>query len=267
MKDMKAKARTTAGALASVTMIASMSAVPALAVQSVDSPDVDSNAVSEAAAECTLPSAVVKAEAIGTFSYSQDVVTPNAVIKNTFQKTTRTLCGAGIPVEVANPFEWEITVSGAVKDAYTASVSELASDDSVQQKMTCTCGGNPAGGRAIITADVKGIPIEAILSRAGVERGANAVTFVSADGTEVMLPLGYVVGRHAVISYEINDKDLAASVGGSNQLWMTRTPANYFVRDVVEIVVSAEDEAPAVPGENDEHPNSPNAGLLAAAQA
>lgn len=267
MKDMKAKARTTAGALASATMIASMSAVPALAVQSVDSPDVDSNAVSEAAAECTLPSAVVKAEAIGTFSYSQDVVTPNAVIKNTFQKATRTLCGAGIPVEVANPFEWEITVSGAVKDAYTASVSELASDDSVQQKMTCTCGGNPAGGRAIITADVKGIPIEAILSRAGVERGANAVTFVSADGTEVMLPLGYVVGRHAVISYEINDEDLAASVGGSNQLWMTRTPANYFVRDVVEIVVSAEDEAPAVPGENDEHPNSPNAGLLAAAQA
>ena len=44
------------------------------------------------------------------------------------------------------------------------------------------------------------------------------------------------------------------------------TPANYFVRDVVEIVVSAEDEAPAVPGEADEHPNSPNAGVLTGAQ-
>lgn len=266
MKDIKAKSRTAAGALASVTMIASMSAMPALAVQPAETPDADNNAITEAA-ECTLPSTVVKAEAVGTFSYSQDVVTPNEVIKNTFQKATRTLCGAAIPVEAQNPFDWEITVSGAVKDTYTAPVSELASDNSVQQKMTCTCGGNPAGGRAIITADVKGIPIEAILSRAGVERGANAVTFVSADGTEVMLPLGYVIGRHAVISYEINDEDLAASVGGSNQLWMTRTPANYFVRDVVEIVVSAEDEAPAVPGENDEHPNSPNAGLLAAAQA
>ena len=47
---------------------------------------------------------------------------------------------------------------------------------------------------------------------------------------------------------------------------MTKTPANYFVRDVVEIVVSAEDEAPAVPGEADEHPNSPNAGVLTGAQ-
>lgn len=267
MKDMKAKARTTAGALASLTMVASMSAMPALAAQQVENPDVANPAVGEAAAECTMPATMVKAKAVGTFSYDQGVVTPNATIKNTFQKATRTLCGAGVPLEVANPFDWEITVSGAVDDAYTAPVSELASDSSVQQKMTCTCGGNPAGGRAIITADVKGIPIEAILSRAGVQRDANAVTFISADGTEVMLPLGYVVGRHAVISYEINDEDLAASVGGSNQLWMTRTPANYFVRDVVEIVVSAEDEAPAVPGENDEHPNSPNAGLLAGAQA
>ena len=47
---------------------------------------------------------------------------------------------------------------------------------------------------------------------------------------------------------------------------MTRTPANYFVRDVVEIVVSAEGEAPTVPGEGDGHPNSPNAGVLAGAQ-
>ena len=89
---------------------------------------------------------------------------------------------------------------------------------------------------------------------------------MAADGTETMLPLGYVIGRHAVISYEINEEDLSASVGGNNQLWMTRTPANYFVRDVVEIVVSAEDEAPAAPGEADEHPNSPNAGVLAGAQ-
>lgn len=79
-------------------------------------------------------------------------------------------------------------------------------------------------------------------------------------------PLGYVVGRHAVLSYEINDEDLSASVGGSNQLWMTKTPANYFVRDVVEIVVSTEDVAPATPGAADEHPNSPNAGVLAGTQ-
>ena len=104
------------------------------------------------------------------------------------------------------------------------------------------------------------------MAKAGAAAGANAGTFGSADGTQQTFPLGYVVGRHAVLSYEINDEDLSASVGGSNQLWMTKTPANYFVRDVVEIVVSTEDVAPATPGAADEHPNSPNAGVLAGTQ-
>ena len=140
------------------------------------------------------------------------------------------------------------TIRGDVETAFTASVGDLANEESTSNVMTCTCGGNPAGGRAIVTADVTGIPVEHLLAKAGAAPGANAVTFVSADGTQQTFPLGYVVGRHAVLSYEINDEDLSASVGGSNQLWMTKTPANYFVRDVVEIVVSTEDVAPATPG-------------------
>lgn len=92
------------------------------------------------------------------------------------------------------------------------------------------------------------------------------MTFVSADGTETMLPLGYVIGRHGVLSYEINEEALTASVGGSNPAVDDPHAANYFVRDVVEIVVSAEDEAPGRAGEADEHPNSPNAGVLTGAQ-
>ena len=69
-----------------------------------------------------------------------------------------------------------------------------------------------------------------------------------------------------MLSYEINDEDLSASVGGNNQLWMMKTPANYFVRDVVQVVVSTEAVAPEAPGATDEHPNSPNAGVLAGAQ-
>lgn len=265
MKDLKAKGRAAAGVLASVTMIASMSAAPALAAQPADGA-AGADDAREVAGENAAATKMVKARAEGTFSYDQDTVTPNATIRTLFQKAVRAICGAGIPVASENPLGWQITVSGAVDDAYTASVGELADDTAVQQKMTCTCGGNPAGGRAIVTADVKGVPVEAMLARAGVQAGANAVTFISADGAETMLPLGYVVGRHGVLSYEINEEDLSASVGGNNQLWMTRTPANYFARDVVEIVVSVEDEAPAAPGETDEHPNSPNAGVLAGAQ-
>lgn len=267
MGDLKSKGRAAAGALASVTMIASMSAVPALAAQPDEAAGAsDVAAAREVAGENVAASTMVKVRAEGTFSYDQDAVTPNETIRTLFQKTVHVICGAAIPVATENPLGWQIAVSGAVDDAYTASVGELADDDTVQQKMTCTCGGNPAGGRAIVTADVKGVPVEAMLARAGVQAGANAVTFISADGTETMLPLGYVIGRHGVLSYEINEEELTASVGGNNQLWMTRTPANYFVRDVVEIVVSVEDEAPAAPGEADEHPNSPNAGVLAGEQ-
>ena len=141
-------------------------------------------------------------------------------------------------------------MTGEVDNAFTAPVDELASENSVKQVMTCTCGGNPADGKAIITADVKGIPVSHLLDRAEARDGVNTVTFVSSDGTELAMPISYVVGRHGVLSYEINDEDLSASVGGNNQLWMTRTPANYFVRDVVEVRVTREEEPPANPGED-----------------
>lgn len=200
----------------------------------------------------------------GEFSYDQQTLTPNSVIRSTFRGATATLCGATTDLVVDNPLGWKISVTGDVEQAFSLPVDELASEDSVRQVMTCTCGGNPADGRASITAEVKGIPVPYLLERAETLPGANTLTFVSSDGTEVSMPLGYVVGRHAVISYQVNGEDLSASVGGNNQLWMTRTPANYFVRDVVEIRVSTEAQPPANPGEGMEYPNSPNVGILAA---
>ena len=200
----------------------------------------------------------------GEFSYDQQTLTPNSVIRSTFRGATATLCGATTDLVVDNPLGWKISVTGDVEQAFSLPVDELASGDSVRQVMTCTCGGNPADGRASITAEVKGIPVPYLLERAETLPGANTLTFVSSDGTEVSMPLGYVVGRHAVISYQVNGEDLSASVGGNNQLWMTRTPANYFVRDVVEIRVSTEAQPPANPGEGMEYPNSPNVGILAA---
>ena len=153
-------------------------------------------------------------------------------------------------------------MGGDVENAFTATVDEgsRAAADSVSQTMTCSCGSNPADGRAIVSADVKGIPVTYLIEQARPASGANTVTFVCSDGTEQAFPLGYVIGRHAVC-YEVNDEDLSASVGGNNQLWMTSTPASYFVRDVVEVLITAEEEAPATPGDGFDYPNSPNVGI------
>lgn len=258
--------------LTGLTMVASMAAasVPAVAAEnpaagSSDNAQGAGGVAVEQASSTLAQSPIVKAEAIGTFTYDQTTVTPNADIFK-FQGATRILCDSKDASAYANPLAWEITVTGDVSSEFTASMEELVGEDSVNQLMTCSCGGNPAGGRAIVTAGVKGIPVEYLLARAGASADANTVTFVSVDGTQVSMPIGYVIGRHGVIACEVNDEDLTASVGGSNQLWLAKTPANYFIRDVAQIVVSREDVVPPTPGEADEHPNSPNAGILAVYQ-
>lgn len=255
------------------TMAASLvlgGATTAFAEEAADAGEDASSASSSVAAMSGEQSAATAAEIQqaaaeqGEFSYDQTTITPNSVIKNVFQRATAALCSATDDFAVSNPLAWKIAVSGEVDEAFVLPVDELASESSVQQVMTCTCGGNPADGAAIITADVKGIPVSYLLDRAEARSGVNTLTFVSSDGTELAMPIGYVVGRHGVISYEINDEDLSASVGGNNQLWMTRTSANYFIRDIVEIKVTSEATPPANPGEGMDYPNSPNVGILQA---
>ncbi len=206
---------------------------------------------------------LVEADAAkGTFAWEQGVPASNAAIRDGFAPATATLCGATSSLIATNPLQWELKVSGDVEHEFTATVDVMAADESVQQTMTCTCGGNPADGRAIFDVEVKGIPITYLLGESQPADEVNTVTFVCSDGTEVAMPLAYAVGRHAVISYEVNGEDLSASVGGNNQLWLAGTSANYFARDIVEVVFSIEDESPANPGEGVEYPNSPNVGIV-----
>ena len=246
-------------AAASATMLVA-GAVPAFAAPAVDADQAAAVAESGQAAVGVVPADAAQ----GTFAWDQATITPNEVIKQVFSTMSQTICGSNFDFVAANPLDWKIAVSGDVDNAYVATVDQLASEQSTKQTMTCTCGGNPADGKATVTAEVKGIPVKGLLDRAGLAEGVNTVTFVSSDGTEIAMPYAYVIGRHGVISYEVNGEDLSASVGGSNQLWLAGASANYFVRDIVAVYATAEDEVPAAPGEDMEYPNSPNAGVLGA---
>lgn len=227
--------------------------------------DLEPNTTAEQDGATSTQSIVHATASQGVFAYDQTTITPNSIIKNVFQRATAALCNAKEDFVVSNPLAWKIAVTGDVAQSFVLPVDELASEGSVKQVMTCTCGGNPSDGAAIITADVKGIPVSYLLDRAEAQSGVNTLTFIASDGTKLAVPIAYVVGRHGVISYEINDEDLSASVGGNNQLWMTRTSANYFIRDIVEVRVSKEAIPPSNPGEDMEYPNSPNVGILEAA--
>lgn len=243
--------------------------VPALAENASETQTAANGQTNEIAKQTMgIRNTTVQADAaFGEFSWSQEAVTPTEAIHDVFAKATNGLCQATDDFIVDNPLAWELSVTGDVENAYTATVSELANEEAVKQTMTCSCGGNPADGAAIITADVKGIPVTHLVERAGVSKKANTITFASSDGTEVAMPLAYAIGRHAVISFELNGEDLSASVGGNNQLWMTKTPANYFLRDITEVRVTCENEVPVNPGAGMDYPNSPNVGIQSASAA
>lgn len=257
---MENKKKAAVSVLAATAMVvAGGSAVMNVAGQVVPA---DATVSAEAASEAQIEGSVVSADASeGEFAWDQNTITSNEEVRNTFVPATAALCEATEDFEQVNPLEWKLTVSGDVTDSFTATVDELVNEQSVQQIMTCTCGGNPADGKATITAEVKGIPLNYLVGRAGAVEGVNTITFVSSDGTEVAMPLSYAIGRHGVITYQINGEDLSASVGGNNQLWLAGTSANYFVRDIAEVRITKEEQVPAKPGENMEYPNSPNVGL------
>lgn len=254
--------RTVVSAVTGVSLILGGSAATALAL---DNPEPEAKAgkdITVAGKNAAEGTQIIENQVLGEFAYTQTEITPNSVIASTFRNATNALCNATEDFVVGNPLEWKLKVSGDVENTFEANVGDLAEESAVKKVMTCSCGGNPADGAAIITADVKGIPVSHLLTKAQASKEVNTATFIASDGTEIAIPVGYLVGRHAVISYEINDEDLSASVGGNNQLWMTRTPANYFLRDIVEVRFTAETDVPANPGEGAEHPNSPNVGIL-----
>ena len=266
MKATNTTARTAVSALAGLTVAAAVAApVAGMAVEAPSGESMSGSVPQGQEATTTLAtSSLVKAPAVGTFSYDQTTVSSSTDILK-LQSAGDVLCGAKDARCAA--CAGTIRVTGDVQQEYVADLGELVAEEPESRLMTCSCGGNPAGGRAIVTADVKGVPVEQLLAKAGASRNANTLTFVAADGSEVSVPLGYAVGRHAVIGCELNGEDLYGAMGNTNQLWMAKTPANYFLKDVVEIVVSTEDEVPAAPGSDAERPNSPNAGILTGLQA
>lgn len=234
---------------------------------SVSAPDVVWTSV-EASAQTVDANMVAVPSVQGEFSYSQTVITPNSRIAQVFQKATNALCQASREMTVAAPEDWTISVSGDVDNAYEATLGELAAQDEQTTVMGCACAGNPAGGAAIINAEVTGVPLAYIIEQAQPQEGVNTVTLVSEDGYRMSLPFEYVMARKSLLASAINGEGLASSVGGTNQLWIDAAAAKYFTRNVVAIELTVEPQEPAAPGSEDapegQYVNRPNAGITAA---
>lgn len=94
----------------------------------------------------------------------------------------------------------------------------------------------------------------------------NTVTFTAADGKELALPLDVLVENGAIVASKVNGEDVLSVMGAVNQLWIPRLPAKFFIRDIVGIRFTREDDPPSIdPFECDgrDFANRPNVSVKA----
>lgn len=204
----------------------------------------------------------------GEFSYTQNEVASNSIISG-IANSSKYLCNAqGHMVKDDSKLadNWSIMVKGKVKTPQSFTFQKLIESEAGQHLvMNCTCMGNPVDGRASANAEVTGIPVSVFLQETGIAEGANTIVFTSADGYEVALPLQYVMQRYCPIVFDINGAPIAEVIGGSNQLWLGATSANYFARDIVSMTLEERQTPPPSPSSDEArsaYQNLPNVGVL-----
>lgn len=212
---------------------------------------------------------IVTLEAVpGAFDFVQNELSPNEVLAN-IAKSAKFLCNSQGHLAKDDSVldeDWEIAVSGKVGSPQSFTMQEMASSEAAKKTtMACTCMGNPTDGRATANAEVTGLPVSVILDEVGVAPEANTIVFTSADGYQVALPLWYVAERYCPIVFDINGEPIPEVIGGTNQLWLGATSANYFARDIVSITLEERQTPPPSPASDEAreaYQNLPNIGVL-----
>lgn len=212
---------------------------------------------------------IVTVEAVpGLFEFTQNEVSSNDVIAS-IAKAAQFMCnsqGHLVKDDSTLSGNWEIAFTGKVSEPKAFTMEEMSQSDAVKKMtMACTCMGNPADGRDTANAEVTGIPVSVMLEEVGVDAEANTIVFTSADGYQVALPLWYVTERYCPIVFDINGEPIPEVIGGSNQLWLGATSANYFARDIVSIALEERETPPPSPSSDEAraaYQNLPNVGIL-----
>lgn len=179
----------------------------------------------------------------GEFSFRQDVLTPADEVFNLFGTAATAMCAKpGFAYGGVERENYYVNLRGSIKKSQSLSLAQLQKKGSATRTMACSCG----TGSAVANAQVTGVRVADILELAGVEEGANTITFRGDEGYGLPLPLDYVLEKDALLVWQIGGQDLPDSQGAPLQVWMPDTVAKYFTRRVMEIELTAEEEVPAV---------------------
>ncbi len=109
---------------------------------------------------------------------------------------------------------WRLRVTGMVDRPFEVSYAELASMPQVEADITLSCVSNEVGGKLVGSARWQGVPLQEMLRRAGVRRGATQVVGRSVDGWTAGFPTEMVSdGRAALVAVGMNGEPLPLAHG------------------------------------------------------
>ncbi len=109
---------------------------------------------------------------------------------------------------------WRLKVTGMVDRPYELTFDELTSMEAVEESITLSCVSNEVGGDLVGNAIWRGIPLAAVLDRAGVQDGATQIVGRSVDGFTAGFPTEVALdGRMAMVAVGMNGEPLPAEHG------------------------------------------------------
>jgi DMSO/TMAO reductase YedYZ molybdopterin-dependent catalytic subunit len=113
-----------------------------------------------------------------------------------------------------DPGSWELRIDGLVGSPTTLGYDELLSLPAIEQYVTMQCISNEVGGDLVGTAKWTGVPLAALLARAGGPSGrAVRVVFHAVGGYTDSLPVAKAMDGATVVAYGMNGRTLPRAHG------------------------------------------------------
>ena len=113
-----------------------------------------------------------------------------------------------------DPARWTLTVDGLVDEPFELTYDELLALPMVEAPVTLSCVSNEVGGRLVGNAVWQGVPLTALLERAGLQDGAQQVVGRSVDRFTAGFPIEAALdGRTALVAVGMNGEPLPVDHG------------------------------------------------------
>ncbi|MFN8192899.1 MAG: molybdopterin-dependent oxidoreductase [Nocardioidaceae bacterium] len=110
--------------------------------------------------------------------------------------------------------DWRLTIDGDVDREVSLSYAELTAMPMVERDITLNCVSNEVGGPYISSARWLGVPLAAILDRAGVGASADQILSTDVDGFTISTPLEVALdGRDTLVAVGMNGAPLPRAHG------------------------------------------------------